>query len=66
MEVGLREMTYLSLHSHHQNKFCIKMGSAESHFYVSLIVKDKFIRPRLLKRNESRSGFEPRSFFLPA
>ena len=44
MEAGLREITYLSLHSHHQNQFCIKMGSAESHFYVSLIVKDKVIR----------------------
>ena len=44
MEAGLREITYLSLHSHHQNQFCTKMGSAESHFYVSLIVKDKVIR----------------------
>ena len=44
MEVGLREITYLSLHSHHHNKFCTKMGSAKSHFYVSLIVKAKVIR----------------------
>ena len=41
MEVGEREIIYLSLHSHHQNDFCIKMGSDESHFNVSLIVRDK-------------------------
>ena len=27
---------YLSLHCHHQNDFCIKMGSEESHFNVSV------------------------------
>ena len=27
---------YLSLHCHHQNDSCIKMGSDESHFNVSL------------------------------
>ena len=32
---------YLSLHSHHQNDFCIKVGSDESHFNVSLTVRDK-------------------------
>ena len=31
---GERELTYLSLHCHHQNDFCIKMGSDESHFNV--------------------------------
>ena len=31
---------YLLLHCHHQNDSCIKMGSNESHFNVSLIVKD--------------------------
>ena len=35
---------YLSLHCHHQNDSCIKMGSDESHFNVSLIVKDKVKR----------------------
>ena len=35
---------YLSLHCHHQNDSCIKMGSDESHFNVSLIVRDKVIR----------------------
>ena len=32
---GEREITYLSLHCHHQNDSCIKMGSDESHFNVS-------------------------------
>ena len=41
MKVGEREITYLSLHCHHQNDTCIKMGSDESHFNVSSIVKDK-------------------------
>ena len=38
---GKREIIYLSLHFHHQNDFCIKMGSDGSHFNVSLIVRDK-------------------------
>ena len=29
------EIMYLSLHCHHQNDSCIKMGSDESHFNVS-------------------------------
>ena len=37
---GEREIIYLSLHCHHQNDFCIKMGSNKSHFNVSLIVRD--------------------------
>ena len=39
-----REIIYLSLHCHHQNDSCIKMGNAESHFNVSLIVRDKVTR----------------------
>ena len=35
MEVGEREIIYLLLHCHHQNDFCIKVGSDESHFNVS-------------------------------
>ena len=47
MEVGEEgDYIYLSLHCHHQNDFCIKMGSDESHFNVSLIVKDKVTRQR--------------------
>ena len=40
MEVGERRVIYLSLHCHHQNDSCIKMGikmgSDESHFNVSV------------------------------
>ena len=39
------KIIYLSLHCHHQNDSCIKMGSDESHFNVSLIVRDKVTRP---------------------
>ena len=33
---GKREIIYLSLHCHHQNDSCIKMGCDESHFNVSV------------------------------
>ena len=36
MEVGKREIIYLSLHCQHLNDFCIKMRSDESHFNVSV------------------------------
>ena len=39
-----RGRLYLSLHCHHQNDSCIKMGSNESHFNVSLTVRDKVTR----------------------
>ena len=35
---------YLSLHCHHQYDSCIKMGSEESHFNVSLTVRNKVTR----------------------
>ena len=44
MEVGKREIIYLSLHWHQQNDPYIKMGSDESQFNVSLIVRDKVTR----------------------
>ena len=56
---------YLSLHCHHQNDSCITMGSDESHFNVSLIVRDKVItqcpqtttfeEKRELKRNRTEA-----------
>ena len=33
---GEREIIYLSVHCHHHNNFCIKMGSDENHFNVSV------------------------------
>ena len=41
---GEREIIYLSLHCHHQNDFCVKVGSDESHLNVSLIVRDNATR----------------------
>ena len=35
---------YLSLHCHHQNDSCAKVGSDESHFNVSVEVMDKVTR----------------------
>ena len=49
---------------HHQNDSCIKMGSDESHFNLSVIVRDKLVTRQcpqtttVLKRKESRSGIE--------
>ena len=39
-----RGIIYLSLHCHDQNDSFIKIGSDESHFNVSLIVRDKVTR----------------------
>ena len=47
MEVGgggKMEMIYPLLHCHHRNDSCIEMGSGESHFSVSVIVRDKVTR----------------------
>ena len=44
MEVGEGRRLYLSLHCHHQNDSCVKMGSDERHFNVSLIVRDNVRR----------------------
>ena len=73
MEGEGREIIYLSLHCHHQNDFYIKMGSDKSHFNVSVGSdgQEKVTGqcPQIttfLKRKESRSGIEPRSFRLPA
>ena len=67
---GEREIIYLSLHCHHQNDFCIKVCSDESHFNVSVgsdgqSHKTVSTNHNLSKRKESRSGIEPRSFRLP-
>ena len=73
MEVGEEgEYIYTYRYTVTTRMTCIKMGSDESHFNVSLlIVMDKVTRPcpqttTFLKRKESRSGIEPRSFRLPA
>ena len=44
MEVEGRGGLYTYRYTHHQNDSCIKMGSDESHFNVSLILRDKATR----------------------
>ena len=41
---GKREIIYLSPYCRHENDFCIKVGSDDIHFNVSLIVRDKVTR----------------------
>ena len=59
------------LHCLHQNDVYIKMGSDQSSFNVSLIVRDTVTRwcsqtTAFLKKKDCRSGFEPRPFGLSA
>ena len=42
--MGERKVIYLLLHCHHQNDSCIKVGSDEKHFNISLIVRDEVTR----------------------
>ena len=46
---------YLSLHCHHQNDPCIDIGSDESHFKVSIIVRDKVTRQCPQKQNRAEA-----------
>ena len=59
---GREERGTPSLHCHHQNDSCIKMGSDESRFNVSLIVRDKVTRQRpqtsTFEERGDRSGIE--------
>ena len=71
MELGEEgNYIYLSLHCHRQTDSCIKIGSDESHFNVSLIARDKITRqcPQTTTSEEKgepkRSGFEPRFLCL--
>ena len=66
MEVGEREIIYLSLHCDHQNDSCIKMGSDESHFNVSVGSDGQSHRTVSTNHNLSEEKGEPkRSFRLP-
>ena len=57
------EIIYLSQHCHHQNDSCIKMGSNESHFDVSLIVRRLCpLTTAFLKKKESQSRIKLRPF----
>ena len=56
-----REIVHLSLHCHHQNDPRIKMGSDESHFNVSLIVRGQSHKTLSTDCNFLKSGKESRS-----
>ena len=58
---GKRDIIYLSLHCHHQNDFCIKMGSAESHFNVS-VGSDGQSQDNVHKHNLSEEKGEPKRY----
>ena len=45
-EEGAGDYIPIAICCHHQNDFCIKMGSDESHFNVSLIARYKVTRQR--------------------
>ena len=49
-----RGRLYLTLHCHRQNESCIQMGSDESHFNISLIVRDKVTRQFFTDNNFCR------------
>ena len=63
MEVGgKREIIYLSLRCHHQNDFCIKMGSDESHFNVSVGSDGQSHKTASTNHNLSEEKGEPQRY----
>ena len=59
---GEREIIYLSLHCHHQNDFCIKVGSDESHFNVSVGSDGQSHRTVSTNHNLSEEKGEPKRY----
>ena len=59
---GEREIIYLSLHCHHQNDSCIKMGSDESHFDVSVGSDGQSHRIMSTSHNLSEEKGEPKRY----
>ena len=62
MELGEREIIYLSLHCHHQNDSCIKMGSDESHFNVSVGIVGQSHRTVSTNHNLFEEKGEPKRY----
>ena len=56
------EIIYLSLHCHHQNDFCIKMGSDESHFNVSVGSDGQSHKTVSTNHNLSEEKGEPKRY----
>ena len=55
-------MIYLSLHCHHQNDFCIQMGSYESHFNVSAGSDGRSHKTVSTNHNLSEEKGEPKRY----
>ena len=59
---GKRAIIYLSLHCHHQNDSCIKMGSDESHFNVSVGSDGQSHKTVSTNHNLSEQKGEPKRY----
>ena len=59
---GGGDYIYLSLHCHHQNDFCIKMGSEESHFNVSVGSDGQSHKTVSTNHNLSEEKGEPKRY----
>ena len=57
-----RAIIYLSLHCHYQNDSCIKMGSDESHFNVSVGSDGQSHRTVSTNHNLSEEKEEPKRY----
>ena len=60
--LGEREIIYLSLCCYHQNDSCIKMGSDESHFNVSVGSDGQSHRTVSTNHNLSEERGEPKRY----
>ena len=56
------EIIYISVHCHHQNDFCIKMGSDESHFNVSVGSDGQSHKTVSTNHNLSEEKGEPKRY----
>ena len=59
---GKREINYLSLHCYHQNGSCIKVGSDESHFNVSVGSDGQRHKTASTNHNLSEEKGEPKLY----
>ena len=59
---GGREIIYLSLHCHHQKDSCIKMGSDESHFNVSVLSEGQSHETASTNHNLFEEKGEPKRY----
>ena len=60
--LGRRKIIYLSLHCHHQNDSCIKMGSDKSHFNVSVGSDGQSHKTVSTNHNLSEEKGEPKRY----